>query len=339
VGCASFILRWWRRDGVSPLLNNLSGREMESKGYLPKSHVDILPCMAVFAVVVEAGSFVEASVKLGVTASSISKQITRLENALCLRLLERTTRNLKLNAEGEEVYAYCKSVLESSADVFRLKDKLTDNPQGLVRVIVPKSLYAACSKLIPEFLSLYREVDVQLLCGEKFDFILDGIDLGIMITDKPPEGMVARRLFEVEFVICASEGYLKKHSKPIHPAELVSHSCIPFAGDPDKQCWKFLSSSESCDVAILGRYSSECPEATLTATLSDVGISCLPVSLAADAIQDNRLKILLSDWVFKGDSQGTAWIVYQHGKFVSKRIKVMVSYLLNKLVASSEKWK
>ncbi|WP_264312546.1 LysR family transcriptional regulator [Pseudomonas putida] len=312
---------------------------MESKGYLPKSHVDILPCMATFAVVVESGSFVEASVRLGVTASSISKQITKLESALSLRLLERTTRNLKLNPEGEEVYGYCKSVLESSADVFRLKDKLTENPQGLIRIAVTKSLYAACSKLIPAFLSRYREVDVQMLCGERFDFISDGIDLGIIITDKPPEGMIARRLCEIDFVICAAENYFRESSRPNHPSDLTSHSCIPFVGDPNKQCWRFSSVSESCDVVIPGRYLSECPEATLTATLSGVGISCLPVCLAAEAIGDNRLQVLLPDWVFKGEPQGTAWVVYQSGRFLSKRVKVMVSYLLSELAAASQGWK
>ncbi|NQD57361.1 LysR family transcriptional regulator [Pseudomonas sp. CM25] len=312
---------------------------MESKSYLPKDHVDILPCMAAFAVVVETGSFVEASVRIGVTASAVSKQITKLENILSLRLIERTTRSLKVNAEGEQIYEYCKLVLESSANIFRVKDKLVDNPQGLVRMGVPKSLYATCSKLIPGFLSAYRDVNVQLVCGERFDFVTDSIDVGIIVTEKPPEGMVARRLFDVDFVLCSSASYISKVGLIAHPSELAAHSCIPFVGDLDKQYWKFRSSHENCDVPIPGRYLSDCPEAALTATISGVGVSCLPVCLAIDALRSNQLIKILPDWIYKGALQGTAWMVYQPGHHVSKRIKVLVQYVMADLSRLSTTWK
>jgi len=311
---------------------------MESKGYLPKDHVEILPCMAAFAVVVESGSFVEASVKIGVTASAISKQISKLEHALSLRLIDRTTRSLKVNAEGEQIYKYCKLVLESSANIFRIKDKLIDTPQGLVRMGVPKSLYATCSKLIPGFLSTFRDVNVQLVCGEKFDFVTDSIDVGIVVTDKPPEGMVARRLFVVDFVLCASKSYIGRSDLVSHPDELARHSCIPFNGDLDKQHWKFRSAIESCEVPIPGRYLSDCPEAALTATLAGVGISCLPLCLAIDALNNSQLFTILPGWNYRGTLQGTAWVVYQPGQLVSKRIKVLVEYIMSELVALSNTW-
>ncbi|MFV3288686.1 LysR family transcriptional regulator [Pseudomonas sp. NY11955] len=312
--------------------------DMESRGYLPKDYVEILPCMAAFAVVVETGSFIEASVKIGVTASAVSKQVSKLESALSLRLIERTTRSLKVNAEGQQIYKHCKSVLESSANVFRLKDRLADGPQGLVRIGVPKSLYATCSKLIPDFLSAYRDVNVQLVCGEKFDFISDSIDVGIVITDKPPEGMVARQLFVVDFVLCAAESYLNKSGLISHPAELPVHSCITFIGDLDKQYWKFRSLDEFCEVSIPGRYLSDCPEAALTATISGIGVSCLPLCLAHEALKSNQLTNVLPEWNYKGALQGTAWIVYPPGQLVSKRIKVMVEYLMSELVALSGAW-
>lgn len=311
---------------------------MESKGYLPKDHVEILPCMATFAVVVETGSFVEASARIGVTASAVSKQISKLESALSLRLIDRTTRSLKVNAEGEQIYKYCKLVLESSANIFRIKDRLVDTPQGLVRMGVPKSLYATCSKLIPGFLSAFRDVSVQLVCGEKFDFVTDSIDVGIVVTDKPPEGMVARRLFVVDFVLCASSSYIGRSDIISHPDELAMHSCIPFIGDLDKQYWRFRSAEEHCEVPIPGRYLSDCPEAALTATVAGVGVSCLPLCLAIDALRSNQLTAILPEWNYRGALQGTAWIVYQPGQLVSKRIKVLVDYVMSELVALSNTW-
>jgi len=311
---------------------------MESKCYLSKDHVEILPCMAAFAVVVETGSFVEASSKIGVTASAVSKQISKLENMLSLRLIDRTTRSLKVNAEGEQIYKYCKLLLESSASIFRIRDRLVDTPQGLVRMGVPKSLYATCSKLVPGFLSAFRDVNVQLVCGEKFDFVTDSIDVGIVVTEKPPEGMVARRLFYVDFVLCASNQYINACDIISHPDELALHSCIPFIGDLDKQCWKFRSADDYCEVPIPGRYLSDCPEAALTATVAGVGVSCLPLCLAIDALRNNQLKTILSEWNYRGALQGTAWIVYQPGQLVSKRIKVLVDYIMSELVGLSSDW-
>lgn len=76
----------------------------------------MLPCVVAFAVVVEAGSFLDASAWLGLTASAVSKQVPKLENALSIRLLERSTRQLKVSAEGAQTYSHCKALLESSAN-------------------------------------------------------------------------------------------------------------------------------------------------------------------------------------------------------------------------------
>lgn len=78
----------------------------------------MLPCMAAFAVVVETGRFSHASLEFGVTASAVSKQISRLESALSIRLLERSTRQLRVNAEGAEIYSYCRELLHVSASGF-----------------------------------------------------------------------------------------------------------------------------------------------------------------------------------------------------------------------------
>ncbi|WP_342654631.1 LysR family transcriptional regulator [Pseudomonas sp. F3-2] len=157
--------------------------------------------MAAFAVVVETGSFIDASLKLGVTASAVSKQISRLENALSIRLLERSTRQLKVNAEGAEIYSHCRELLDSSANVFRLKDRFLEKPQGLIRLVVPKAFHRACNTTLPEFLRKYPDINIQLISSDRsLDFIADSVDIGITVTDKPPLGLVARKLFHVDYV-------------------------------------------------------------------------------------------------------------------------------------------
>lgn len=79
---------------------------MDYRGYLPKDHVDRLPCIAAFAVVLETGSFVHASARLGLTATAVSKQVSKLENAFSIRLLERGRCRLKVNAEEAQAYSH-----------------------------------------------------------------------------------------------------------------------------------------------------------------------------------------------------------------------------------------
>ena len=119
--------------------------------------------MAAFAVVVETGSFVHASARLGLTASAVSKQVSKLESALSIRLLERSTRRLKANAEGAQIYSHCKELLESSANVFRLKESFLESPQGLIRIAVSRSLHGRCHQPIPWFLAQSPDVNVQLI--------------------------------------------------------------------------------------------------------------------------------------------------------------------------------
>jgi len=302
---------------------------MDYRGYLQKTHVDMLPCMAAFAVVVETGSFVDASVRLGLTASAVSKQVSKLENALSIRLLERSTRQLKVNAEGAQIYSHCKELLESSANVFRLKERFLESPQGLIRIAVPRSLHATCHQLIPEFLERYPGVNVQLISSERsLDLIAESIDIGIRITNAPPLGLVARKLFPVDFIVCAAGSYLEKHGRPAHPSALAEHSCIPFSDINESQTWKFLSAQGSCDVSFSGRYVSDSAEAVFNATLSGLGISCLPVRLAGEAIAANDLVEVLPEWKYVGALQGMAWILHQPGRHVSQKVKVMVDYLV-----------
>src|SRR5450830_1006115 len=146
-----------------------------------KDHVDMLPYMAAFAVVVETGSFIDASEKLGVSASAVSRQISKLERMLSLRLIERSTRHLKVNADGVKVYYHCKELLRFSSRVFDLKDEL-GQPQGLIKIAAPKMMNGTLNQLMPEFLRRFPEINVQFIFdGGQGDLISDGVDLSIKI--------------------------------------------------------------------------------------------------------------------------------------------------------------
>lgn len=296
-----------------------------------KGHIEMLPCMAAFAVVVETGSFIDASTKLGVSASAVSRQISKLEQALSMRLLERSTRQLKVNEDGVKIYSHCKALLHSSSKVFELKEELV-RPQGLIRISAPKMMNNMCNQLIPEFLRKYPDINVQFIFDNSdLNLISNEIDLSIRITDSPPLGLIGRKLFKVGYTLCASPDYIAEYGMPLHPADLADHSCIVMAENTEGEKWEFVKASERFQIGVRGRYCSNDSEAVLEATLSDLGIACLPSAIAAQAISEKRLHCVLPDWAYSGASQGMAWLLYQPNRHGSQKLKVMVDYLLARL--------
>lgn len=184
--------------------------------------------MAVFTKVVETGSFSEAARQLGSTPSATSRAVARLEKALGTRLLQRTTRKLRLSESGREVHALCLEMVQAAQTVLASSGRFDDEPRGLVRLSVPKAVGRfVIHPHMPDFLVRYPKVDVQIrLDDRQLDLIDEHIDLAIRITDQPPPGMMGRPLLPIDHMLCATPRYLLEHGTPQHPHDLKNHSCI-----------------------------------------------------------------------------------------------------------------
>ncbi|MDP2147458.1 MAG: LysR family transcriptional regulator, partial [Pseudomonas sp.] len=169
--------------------------------------------MAIFVKVVETGSFSEAARQLGASPSAVSRSISRLEQALATRLLQRTTRKLRLSEGGEEVFKRCQEMVSAARSVMEVSGQYTHEAEGLVRVSVPKAVGRfVVHPHMPEFLRRYPKVDVQLILEDRqVDLIDDNVDLSIRITDSPPPGLVGRQLLPIEHLLCATPQYLAAH--------------------------------------------------------------------------------------------------------------------------------
>lgn len=146
--------------------------------------------MAIFVKVVETGSFSGAARQLSVSPSAVSRSISRLEKALATRLLQRTTRKLRLSEGGEEVFKRCQEMVNAARSVMEISGQFTHEAEGLVRVSVPKAVGRfVVHPHMPEFLRRYPKVDVQLILEDRqVDMIDDNVDLSIRITDSRRRG-------------------------------------------------------------------------------------------------------------------------------------------------------
>lgn len=294
---------------------------------------DSLVDMAVFARVVEAGSFSAAARQLGLTPSAVSRQVARLEAALRVRLLERTTRKLRLTEAGTSALARCQALVAAARDVMALRDAHTSSARGLLRVSVAKAVgRQLLHPLMPGFLAQYPEVDVQLVVTDRtVDLFEENIDLAIRATDEPPPGLAGRPLLHAGHLVCASPQYLAQAGTPTHPRDLAQHSCLYLGEDDRDRHWRFARGHEQCEVAVRGRYVANHSEMRLGGALAHLGIASLPDFTARQALQQGSLVKVLPDWSHLTHYSGTVWVLYPPNRYLPAKARVWIDYVAAQL--------
>lgn len=291
--------------------------------------LQLLPQMATFVRVVECGGFSAAARQLGTSASAVSRQIARLEQAMGVRLLERTTRRLRLSEAGAEVFERCNEMLGAAQAALAVGERLMSHPRGQVRLSVPKAFGKfLIAPLMADFLRRYPEVDVSLNLSDRSpDLIAEQFDLLVCITERPPENLAGRPLTRVRQLLCASPDYLARRGTPQHPQDLLRHDCLYLDENPDDRRWHFSRGAEQSTVRVHGRFASNHSEVRLNGALQHLGIACLPHFTAAAALADGRLLPVLADWHYNGSYQGTAWLLYHPSRHLPPKLRVLIDHL------------
>jgi DNA-binding transcriptional LysR family regulator len=294
----------------------------------------LLPDMAVFARVVDAGNFSVAARQMGTTPSTVSRQIKRLEEALATRLLERSTRKVRVTESGAQVVGYCRDILSAASGAVDSAGQMVGRPQGKVSVSAPTAFAkTVIHPLVPGFLRLYEEVDLQLRFSDhELDPLGDDLDLVIRLTDRPPPGLAGRRLGTVRWLLCASPAYLLARGTPESPRELARHDCLYLGETADDNRWRFLCGAQSQTVDVRGRYIANHTGARLEAAQQDLGIAALPEFVAADALKQGDLVELLGDWSIEARPyMGSIWLLYPPNRFLPPKVRALIDYLVEHL--------
>jgi len=290
----------------------------------------LLPDMATFARVVDAGNFSEAARQLGSTPSTVSRQIKRLEESLGTRLLERSTRSIRVTDSGAQVYRYCRDMVGAASGAVDIAGQGGGEPRGKVSVSAPISFArSVIHPLIPEFLRSWPDVDVQLVFEDReVDPLRDDVDIVIRLTRSPPLGLAARRLGAVKWLLCASPAYLDAHGTPAEPRDLARHECLYLGETVDDNRWHLRRGTETQSLAVRGRYIANDAGARLDAALQDWGIASLPDFAAAQALRQGSLVQVLVDWEFEARPyMGPVWLLYPPNRFLPSKVRALIDYL------------
>ncbi len=292
--------------------------------------MDVMSSMAVFRRVVEAKNFSAVARETNMSQSTVSKHIAALEERLGTKLLNRSTRSLKLTEAGKEYYHHCIRILNDFQEAEASIGKGKIKPTGTLRISTSAAFGRTC--ILPhlnEFFNSYPDISIDLLFDDNYvDLVKQGIDLAFRVGPLADSTLIARKIGTTPRVIVASPEYLVKHGRPKKPAELVKHNCLFYSLQKTPDLWYFNSVQEGDEsVRVNGRLKANSPDALCDATIEGLGISVLCEWYARKHIESGRLKVILQNYHPTAHDINA---VYPERKFVPQKVKRMIDYLAEK---------
>jgi DNA-binding transcriptional LysR family regulator len=284
--------------------------------------------MTAFVRSVDGGGFSAAARELGLTPSALSKLVTRLEDRLGARLLQRTTRRLQLTPEGEAFYVRSRRIL---ADMDEAEAEVVEagvRPTGLLRLHCGSAFgMHQLAPAIPLFLERHPGVELDItISDEPLVGLGEGVDLAIRIGPLDESSMVARRICNLERVICAAPSYLERCGVPRTPDDLQHHNCLWITSLPVLRRWPFDTDDGIRVVHIDGNVVANNAETVLQLAMAGVGITRLTDVIVGDAIRRGELVPILSDWHHV--EPVPLYATYPSGRNLSPKIRAMVDFLV-----------
>lgn len=289
--------------------------------------MDQLTRMAVFAAVVEAGSFTKAADRLGLSKSAVSKQISALEDRLGVQLMTRTTRRLGLTEAGESFYLACARVVAEADAAEREMSHRQSEPTGRLRVNAPVSFGTQhLTVVLAEFLRAHPKLTLDVAFVDRYvDLVEEGWDVAVRIGNLPDSSLRARKICESRRVLAAAPAYWDARGRPAHPRELRDHACLTYAYSSHPHDWDFQGPDGPIRVRVEGPMHHNIGELAVAAATMGLGAIKIPLFLAAEAVRAGALEIALAD--FEEPPIGIH-AVYPENRHVSAKVRAFIDHLV-----------
>lgn len=257
--------------------------------------MDRFEAMRTLLAAVDGGSLSAASRSLRLPLATVSRRVSDLEARLGAQLVVRTSRRLQLTEEGAAYIAAARRILDELDDAERTVSGEYRAPRGELAVTAPimfGKLHIA--PIVHEFLAAYPDVSVRLiLLDGVIDLVEAHVDVALRIGHLPDSSLVARRLGDVRWLLCASPDYLAKRGVPAHPLEIIDHDSIAFEGLRHNREWPYVENGQTHSFTVTPRLSVNTADAIVDAAIAGLGIAGVVSYQAADAIEQGTLRPLL----------------------------------------------
>ncbi|WP_142523146.1 LysR family transcriptional regulator [Pseudorhizobium endolithicum] len=254
----------------------------------------------VFVAIVRCGGFRAAALERGVSSSALSQTMNGLEEALGIRLLNRTTRSVAPTEAGQRLLERLAPALSDIRLAIAEVDELRDSPSGTLRINAPgPAIDHVLCPLAFDFMKSYPDVKIELISDAAvIDIVEQGFDAGVRFGKQLAQDMIAVPLGPaLRYAIVASPEYVESRGRPLTPHNLASHDCIKrrFPGGT-LVTWHFSDGDEEIEISPEGRLTVSSAPNELQAALAGRGIAHVFDDYAKPYLLSGRLVELLADW-------------------------------------------
>ncbi|MDA9367988.1 LysR family transcriptional regulator [Flavobacteriaceae bacterium] len=300
--------------------------------------------LVLFSHINRLGSLSAAAQLLGISRSSVSKQLAALEGKIGSRLFNRTTRKIVLTEVGRQVLQEAYKVELALQTI----EHISEDSQSVIAGDLNVTCASAQGRvhlvpLITKFLAHYPKVNVNLQLDDRFvDMVAANLDVSIRIGYLPDSTLIARKLGDLSGVLCASPKYLSNAPPLQTPADLLHHRCLFYRNSKlAMNAWSFISdesedseeSEESEEsVTVSGPLSINDPGALISAALAHAGVLLIDKGLLGDTIRDGQLVPILPG--YRSIQNLPMYVVYPEREFIPAKTRALVDFLLEEMPAA-----
>jgi DNA-binding transcriptional LysR family regulator len=287
--------------------------------------------IAVFVHVVRAGSFAGAGRRLGMPPNTVSRRVQLLEQSLGVRLLQRSTRQLNTTAAGRDFFERCAAGIEDIQQAGTHLAERNGEPHGQLRVAAPADFFDNFGvELVTQFMQTYPKVILEFQLGDDYiDLIANAIDVAFRGGQLPDSSLVARKLGDSYRCLLASPDYLARRGIPESLEQLAQeHDCLTASSSAAQTLWRLEGPQGMESVRVTPRLCANSAHALLRATRAGLGISLLPMLVAAEDVRRGDLVMVLPQYM--RDLSGF-YAVYPHRRHVSLAVTALIDFVGERL--------
>jgi len=291
--------------------------------------------LVLFSHINRLGSLSAAAQLLGISRSSVSKQLAALEGKIGSRLFNRTTRKIVLTEVGRQVLQEAYKVELALQTI----EHISEDSQSVIAGDLNVTCASAQGRvhlvpLITKFLAHYPKVNVNLQLDDRFvDMLAVNLDVSIRIGYLPDSTLIARKLGDLSGVLCASPKYLSNATPLQTPADLLHHHCLFYRNSKlAMNAWSFISDEGEESVTVSGPLSINDPGALISAALAHAGVLLVDKGLLGDTIRDGQLVPILTG--YRSIQNLPMYVVYPEREFIPAKTRALVDFLLEEMPAA-----
>ncbi|WP_206683166.1 LysR family transcriptional regulator [Neptunicella marina] len=284
--------------------------------------------MKLFAEVARAESFTQGAKRLNTSTRVASAAVKTLESRLGAKLMNRTTRKVRLTDAGKAYLERCQQLLLDLDELESSVQATQSVLAGPIRITAPTAFGSLfLSPALGQFLTDNTQVSVELsLSDRRVSIVEEGFDIAIRLGTLQDSGLMYRRLADMPFITCASPAYLSQHGIPSHPSALSTHECLIATTLDTPHTWRFAEKGQGLNVSVKGRFRANAPLPAAQLAKSGFGITQVPAYMVNDALAEGSLVRILREYE---RTDFGVFALYPANRFLTARIQALLDYMTN----------